>query len=99
HSNWAAGHRPRKNQATGNWRAKRNSVARDRLNCPAGSVAIRFCIERPVDWNTQIFGLLRGELCKLDADFFEMQARDFFVEFFWQDVNADFIGVPVFPQI
>ena len=32
HSDWPARHRPRKNQATGNWRAKSDSFARDRLN-------------------------------------------------------------------
>ena len=43
--------------------------------------------------------MLRGEFGELDADFLQMQARDFFVEFFWQDVNADFIGVAVFPEV
>jgi MAC/Perforin domain len=43
--------------------------------------------------------LLRGEFGELDADFLQMQARDFFVESFRQDVNADFIGVLVLPEI
>ena len=40
HSDWPAGHWPRKNQATGNWRAKSDPVARDRLNRHAESTAL-----------------------------------------------------------
>ena len=41
HSDWPAGHRPRKNQATGNWRAKSDPVARDRVNRHAESAGTR----------------------------------------------------------
>jgi hypothetical protein len=47
-------------------------------------------LERAVDRDTEIVRLFLRQLRKLDADFVQMQARDFFVEFFWQDVNADF---------
>jgi hypothetical protein len=28
-----------------------------------------------------------------------MQPRDFFVQFFWQTINANFVRVAIFPQI
>jgi len=46
-------------------------------------------LERAVDRNAKVIGLLFGELRQFDADLLQVQTRDFFVEFFRQDVNAD----------
>ena len=56
-------------------------------------------LERAVDWYAKVIGLCFAELCQFDADFFQMQACNFFVEFLRQNVNADFLGVAILPEI
>jgi len=55
--------------------------------------------KRAVDGDAEIIGLFLGKLRQFDADFFQVQAGDFFVEFFRQNVNANFVIFPVFPKV
>lgn len=57
---------------------------------------------RSVDWHAEIFALLRGQAGEFHADFFEVQAGDFFVELFRErercrDVRLSFIIERVIP--
>ena len=56
-------------------------------------------LKRTVDWYAEVIGLLFRQLGEFDADFFQVQARDFFIELFRQNVNADFVCVSIFPEI
>ena len=56
-------------------------------------------LERAVDGNTKILRLLLRKFGEFDADFFQVQPCDFFVEFLRQDVNADFVTLSIFPEI
>ena len=49
--------------------------------------------------HAEVIGLFLGELGELHADFFEVQAGDFFVQFLGQTIDADFVGVLVLPQV
>ncbi len=55
--------------------------------------------KRAVDWHAKVIGLFFRKLREFDADFFQVQARDFFVELLRQNVNADFIRVAIFSEI
>ena len=54
---------------------------------------------RTFDRHAEILGLLLGQLRQFHADLLQMQARDFFVELLAQNVDADFVGVFVPPEI
>ena len=56
-------------------------------------------LEWSLDRNAEVIGLFLGKLRELDADFFQMKPRDFFIQFLRQDVNADFVSVAVLPEI
>ncbi len=49
--------------------------------------------------NTEIISLFLRELRQLYSDFFQVQASDFFVEFFGQTIDADLGDVFILPQI
>ena len=51
------------------------------------------------DWHPEILGLFLTQLRQFHADLLQMQARHFFIELFAQNVDADFVGVFVPPQI
>ena len=52
-----------------------------------------------VHGNPEIRGLGLRQLRQLHADFFEVQAGHFFVEFLRQAIDADFVSIFVFPKI
>ena len=54
---------------------------------------------RTLERHAEILGLFLGQLRQFHADLLQMQARDFFIELFTQNVDADFLGVFVPPQI
>jgi hypothetical protein len=56
-------------------------------------------LKRALHRDAEVFSLLFGELGEFHADFFQMQAHDFFVEFLWQDVNSDLVSVANLPEI
>ena len=49
--------------------------------------------------HAEVVGLFLGELCQLHANAVEVQARDFFVQFLGQAIDADFVGCAVGPEI
>ncbi len=61
------------------------------------AVMIRFV--RTVGRDAEVISLFLREPRQLHADFFQMQPRDFFVEFLWQTIDTDFVSVFVFPKI
>ena len=65
----------------------------------ANSITIMLGLVRAFDRHAEILGLLLGQLRQFHADLLQVQARDFFVELFAQDVDADFVGVFVLPEI
>jgi len=52
-----------------------------------------------VNRHAEILGLLFGQGRELDADFFEMQTGDFFVEFLREDVNARLVFIFAGPEV
>ena len=60
-------------------------------------VPIQITLEGTVDGNTDVVGLLLGELRQLDTDFGQVQAGYFFVKFLGQVIHAHL--VVVLPQI
>ena len=58
-----------------------------------------FGLERSLDRDAEVIGLFFRELGEFDADFLQVQACDFFVELLRQNVNADFVGVAILPEI
>ena len=67
--------------------------------CPSALIPVMVGLERALDRNSQIIGLCLRELGEFYSDLLQMQASDFFIEFFRQNVNADFVGVPILPKI
>ena len=51
------------------------------------------------DWHAEVVGLGLGQLGQLHADFFEVEARDLFVELLGQAIDADFVNIFVLPEI
>src|SRR3546814_19512010 len=51
------------------------------------SVAVMLRLVRPFDRHVEVVGLFLGERGQLDADLFQVQARDFFVELLRQQVD------------
>jgi len=62
-----------------------------RLNIPARLVAVMVRLVRAVHRHAEVFGLGLRELGQLDADAFEVQAGDFFVQLLRQAIHADFV--------
>mmetsp|Transcript_5704 Transcript_5704/g.9701 ORF Transcript_5704/g.9701 Transcript_5704/m.9701 type:complete len:397 (-) Transcript_5704:409-1599(-) len=58
------------------------------------AVVVRFV--RAFSWQLQVIGLFFRQFGQFDAQFVEVQARDFLVKFLWQRVHAQF--VVVFPD-
>ena len=53
---------------------------------------------RAFDGHAEVFGLLLGKLRQLDADLFEVQAGDFFVQLLGQTINGRFVCCRLFAQ-
>ena len=49
--------------------------------------------------HAEVFGLVFGELGELHANFFQVEARDFFVELFGQTLVVWLVGVLVLPEV
>ena len=49
--------------------------------------------------DVEVFGLVVAEDGELDADFLEVEAGDFFVEFFAEAVDAGLVGVLFVPEV
>src|ERR1043165_3147972 len=62
------------------------------------SVAIVVGFVGTFRWHADIVGLFSGQLGQLDADFFEVQAGDFFVQFLGQAINRRFVFVAIGPE-
>ena len=62
------------------------------------SLTVVLGLERAVDWHAEIIGLCFAELGQFDPDFFQMQARDFFVELLGKHMDADLERVGLGPQ-
>lgn len=60
-------------------------------------VAIVFWLVGAFYWDAEVFGLGGGELGEFYAELGQMQAGDFFVEFFWQAVDAQLKAGGVLP--
>ena len=56
-------------------------------------------LERTAAVNAEVVGLAVGERGQFDADFFQVEASNFFVETFWEDVYGGLVEVAIFPQI
>ena len=54
---------------------------------------------RPFQRDSQIVGLLLGQFGEFHADFFQMQSRHFFIQFFRQAIDPHFVAVFVLPQV
>ena len=54
---------------------------------------------RSFDGHAEVIGLLLRKFGELHADFFEVQAGDFFVQFLRQAINANFVGIAIFSQV
>src|SRR5207248_9143464 len=65
----------------------------------SGSITVMVWFIRPFHGDAKIFGLLRIERGELDADFFQVQARHFFIQLLGQRVNAHLVLVPVSPKV
>ncbi len=63
------------------------------------SVPVMFRLVRPFHRYAKIVGLLLRELGQLYAHFFEVQARDFFVELLGQAIDTDFVTLRVLPRV
>src|SRR5204862_3232651 len=77
--------------------AKLNPSPHLALKFPLITIMLGFI--RAFNRHTEVIGLFCRELRKLDADLFQVKARDFFVKLLRQNVNADFVGISVFPEI
>ena len=64
-----------------------------------GSVTIVFRLVRAFHGHAEVIRLFLGELGELHANFFKVQAGDFFVEFLGETIDADFRGVFVLPEV
>ncbi len=56
-------------------------------------------LERTAAVDAEVVGLAVGERGQFDADFFQVEACDFFVEPFWEDVYGGLVEVAIFPQV
>ena len=54
---------------------------------------------RSFDRDAEVLGLIFSQLGEFDADLFQVQAGNFFVESLRQDVDCGFVEGAVFPEI
>src|SRR5438477_3718008 len=64
-----------------------------------GSVPVMLGLVGAFGRDTEVVGLLLGQLGEFHSDLLQMQAGDFFVEFFWQTIHVRFVELPVRPEI
>ena len=65
----------------------------------ADLVAVMLGLIRSFDRHAEILGLLVGKDSEFNADFLQVQARDFFIELFAQDIDTYFVSVLVLPEV
>src|SRR5438093_11727777 len=63
------------------------------------SVPVVLSLVGPVHRHAEVVGLLFGELGELNADLFQVQTGDFFVELLGKTIDRGFVFVAIGPKI